>query len=374
MLVAADDRDRFGVDLVGAQKGMTALEGIIHNQITRFGPISVADYMTLCLLHPQHGYYITGDPFGAAGDFITAPEISQMFGEMLGLVLVQCWQDQGCPTSFILAELGPGRGTLMADVLRVGAKVPGFVAAAEIWLVEASPALQAIQQNMLAGFQVNWVRQMTELPDRPLFLLANEFFDALPVRQFVRAETGWQEQMVGLSDGRLAFGLAAAMTVEALEDQAATARIGHVVETNAAAQGIVRDVARRIAAHGGMGLIVDYGSWGSDGDTLQALRRHQKQSPLAYPGEADLTAHVDFAALARAAKGVAVTGLTPQGVLLERLGITARAQALAGSLSGAALENHIAAHHRLTHPNEMGSLFQALALYPADSPAPPGFD
>lgn len=353
---------------------MTALEGIIRDQITRFGPISVADYMTFCLLHPTHGYYTTRDPMGAKGDFTTAPEISQMFGEMLGLALVQCWQDQGRPASFVLAELGPGRGTLMADVMRVGARVAGFKTAAEIWLVEASPALQAVQCRTLAGSQVNWAARITDLPERPLFLLANEFFDALPVRQFVRAKGGWQEQMIALQGGKLAFGLAAPMPVEALEDQATGARIGRIVESNAAAQGIAQEVARRIARFGGVALIVDYGSWGSDGDTLQALRQHQKQSPLAHPGEADLTAHVDFAALARAAKGVAVSGLTPQGVLLERLGITARAQALAASLGGAALENHVAAHHRLTHPDEMGSLFQALAFYPADSPRPPGFD
>jgi len=353
---------------------MTALEGIIRDQINRFGPISVADYMMLCLLHPTHGYYTTRDPMGAKGDFTTAPEISQMFGEMLGLALVQCWQDQGRPTPFILAELGPGRGTLMADVMRVGARVEGFKAAAEIWLVEASPTLQAVQHRTLAGFQVNWVERITDLPERPLFLLANEFFDALPVRQFVRAKGGWQEQMIGMQGGKLAFGLAAPMPVDVLEEQANGARIGKIVEANAAAQGIAQEVARRIAAFGGVALIVDYGAWGSDGDTLQALRQHQKQSPLAHPGEADLTAHVDFAALARAAKGVAVSGLTPQGVLLERLGITARAQALAAGLSGAALENHVAAHHRLTHPDEMGSLFQALAFYPADSPRPPGFD
>jgi len=357
--------------------GMTGLKGILHTQITRFGPISIADYMTVCLLHPKHGYYMTRDPLGATGDFVTAPEISQMFGEMLGLALVQVWQDQGCPTPFALVELGPGRATLMADVLRVAKSVPGFLEAADIWLVEASPPLRDIQARTLAHHRLNWADHVTDLPDKPLFLLANEFFDALPIRQFIRSETGWRERMVGLTDDGLAFGLAAPMAVEMFEDQATTAHIGQVVETSTAAQSITAEIARRIRTRGGVALIVDYGAWGSNGNTFQAVANHQKTAPLAAPGQADLTAHVDFAALARAAKaasGVATSGLTQQGVLLERLGITARAQALARKLSGPALENHIAAHRRLTHPDEMGSLFQAIAFFPSDSPKPPGFD
>lgn len=353
---------------------MTTLEQIIKDQITRFGPMTVADYMTLCLLHPRHGYYMTRDPLGAEGDFVTAPEISQMFGEMLGLALAQSWQDQGSPASFVLAELGPGRGTLMADILRIASRVDGMLDAAEIWLIEASPSLRAVQQQCLSGRKVRWADQVTDLPDKPLFLIANEFFDALPIRQFVRTEQGWQEQMIGLDQGALCFGLAAPMQIEVLEDRHASARLGQVVETNAAATGIASELARRIAGFGGVALIVDYGDWGSDGDTFQALRRHQKQHPLLTPGQADLTAHVDFAALAHAAKGVAVTGLTAQGVLLERLGITARAQSLAANMRAASLETHIAAHRRLTHPDEMGTLFKALALYPQGATPPPGFD
>ena len=351
---------------------MTPLHDIICQQIRRFGPISIADYMTLCLLHPEHGYYMRGDPFGATGDFITAPEISQMFGEMLGVAIATAWQDQGRPPAFVLGELGPGRGTLMADVLRVVANVPGFARAAEIWLVEASPALQNTQRETLQGQQVNWVRNIADLPDKPLFLLANEFFDALPVRQYIRAATGWQEQMIGLHQDRLAFGPSAPIPVEALQDLTEKP-IGAVVETCAAAQALAGEISRKIAVNGGMFLTLDYGGWGSNGDTFQAVARHVKCDPLASPGMADLTAHVDFAALARAATGISVTEMVPQGVFLERLGITARAQALAQSLRGQALENHIAAHRRLTHPDEMGSLFKALAFHPADSPPPPGF-
>jgi len=353
---------------------MTALSSLLHSQIRRFGPISVADYMTLCLLHPAHGYYMTRDPLGTAGDFTTAPEISQMFGEMLGLCLAQSWQDQGSPARFILAELGPGRGTLMADILRVAAIVPGFLAAAEIWLVEASPALKVVQETTLDGQSAQWVDQVTDLPEAPLFLVANEFFDALPVRQFLRTKAGWQEQMIGLDGDDLCFGLAAPMPIDTLEDQLTDVADGQIVETRSAARGMAGEIARRIATFGGVALVLDYGSWGSNGDTFQAVRAHQKQDPLANPGAADLTAHVDFAALAQAASGVAVTGLTPQGVFLERLGITARAQALAQALRGTALEQHIAAHRRLTHPDEMGTLFKAMALYPVAATPPPGFD
>lgn len=297
-----------------------------------------------------------------------------MFGEMLGLCLAQCWLDQGRPARFSLVEPGPGRGTLMADILRVTRSVPGFSDAAEIWLVEASPALRAVQRETLRGQDINWADQITDLPDQPIYLIANEFFDALPVRQFIRAKDGWQEQMIALDGDNLGFGLAAPMPVEALEDQLSDIKLGQTVETNPAAQAIIKDLARRISSSGGVAIVVDYGDWAKPGDTFQAVRSHKHHDPLKAPGQADLTAHVDFAALARAATDIAVTAMTPQGVLLERLGITARAQSLAGNLKGAPLEAHILAHRRLTHPDEMGSLFKALAFYPKDSPQPPGFD
>jgi NADH dehydrogenase [ubiquinone] 1 alpha subcomplex assembly factor 7 len=353
---------------------MTPLEKIIHAQINRFGPINIAEYMNLCLLHPEHGYYTTRQPLGAAGDFTTAPEISQMFGEMLGLCLIQAWQDQGAPKPFQLVELGPGRGTLMADILRVGARVPGLLEAADIWLVEASPSMREIQSQTLAAYRPNWITQITDLPDLPLFLIANEFFDALPIRQFQRAENGWQERMIGLTDGKLAFGLARQLPVQALEDQSQVTKPGQIVESNTSAQSLVGEIATRLKTQSGAALLIDYGNWGSNGATFQAVRNHQKVDPLSTPGKADLTAHVDFAALARAVTGVDHTGLTPQGVLLERLGITSRAQTLATKLAGAALENHIAAHRRLTHQDEMGTLFKALALYPVGAEPPPGFD
>ena len=349
---------------------------LIRAQIALTGPITLADYMALCLTHPQHGYYMHADPLGAAGDFTTAPEISQMFGEMLGLCLAQAWLDQGRPAPFTLAELGPGRGTLMADALRAAGSVPGFAAAARVVLVEASPALRARQAEILADTAPDWADSAADLPEAPLLLLANEFFDALPIRQFVRDGDAWRERRIATDGDGLGFALAHPQAVPALDARLADTRDGEMVEHCPQAALVVAEIAGRIARHGGAALIVDYGDAPSRGDTFQAVADHAYADPLTEPGLADLTAHVDFAALAAAARaaGAAVTPMTRQGVLLERLGITARAEALAQRLSGAALSEHVAAHRRLTHPEEMGSLFKAIGISPKGSPAPAGFD
>jgi NADH dehydrogenase [ubiquinone] 1 alpha subcomplex assembly factor 7 len=339
------------------------------------GPMTLAEYMTECLHHPRDGYYATRDPLGAAGDFVTAPEISQMFGECLGLALAQAWLDRGAPAPAALAELGPGRGTLMADILRATARVPGFHAALKLHLVESSPALRAVQADRLGAFGPVWHDDVSTLPDLPLFLVANEFFDALPVRQFLRSGGGWRERVVGLQDGTLAFGLTDAAPVAALAARLPDTTDGDMVELCAPAAAIAGEVGRRIAAQGGVALIVDYGGWGGTGDTFQAVRGHRKVDPLATPGDADLTAHVDFAALAQAAAPALSTPMIPQGVLLERLGISARAEALRRAAPDPAVRSAIAAaHRRLTHPDEMGSLFQALALHAPGTPPPPGFE
>ncbi|KCV82991.1 hypothetical protein ATO10_05257 [Actibacterium atlanticum] len=352
---------------------MTELADILKRRIAAQGPISLSDYMAECLLHPDHGYYATRDPFGRGGDFITAPEISQMFGEMIGLWLAQCWMDQGCPTPFTLAEPGPGRGTLMADILRVTAKVPGFLKAANVHLIEASETLAGIQQERLGDHNVTWSDTIDALPQAPLFLVANEFFDALPIRQFQRDEKGWREVQVALKDGALSMGLSAPAPIAALDHRLGDTNPGDIVEFCPAAAPITAQISARIAAHGGAALILDYGDWRSLGDTFQALRDHKPVDALAEPGLADLTAHVEFEAVAKAAVGLQVPQMTAQGVFLERLGITARAQALAQKLRGEALENHISAHRRLTHPQEMGTLFKTLALLPKGAPTPPGF-
>lgn len=353
---------------------MTELRAALLRQIRAQGPISLADYMAQCLLHPRHGYYATRDPLGRAGDFTTAPEISQMFGEVLGLQLAQVWMDQGAPNPFTLAELGPGRGTLMADMLRATSRVPGFHDALSLHLVEASAPLRAAQATRLAQYHPVWHDSADTLPDLPLYLIANEFFDALPIRQFLRQGDGWAERMVGAKGDALCFGLSPPAPLDALAHRLDDTGQGQIVETRAPAEPVMEAVSTRIMAHGGYALIVDYGDWRSRGDTMQALRAHRFDDPLAHPGAADLTAHVDFEALARAAHPLRATALTTQGALLDRLGITARAHALARGLSGESLADHLAAHRRLTHPDEMGHLFKALGLTHPHAPAPPGFD
>ncbi len=349
---------------------MTPLADLLIRRIAATGPIRLSDFMADCLLHPNHGYYATRDPFGAAGDFTTAPEISQMFGELLGLCLAQAWLDQGAPPAFTLAELGPGRGTLMADVLRATARVPGFHAAAQVVLVEASATLRARQLATLGRHRVTWADTTADLPQAPLFLLANEFFDALPIRQFVRAMQGWSETMVGLTQGQLSLGRSEAAPLTLLEHRLADTKPGDIVEVCPAAPAIMATISSRIMQHGGLALILDYGDWISKGDTFQALKAHRFVDPLAEPGEADLTAHVDFAALAAHTRRHAYTS---QGALLTALGIHARAAQLATRLTGPALEAHRTATHRLTAASEMGQLFKALAVFPPNAPLPPGF-
>jgi SAM-dependent MidA family methyltransferase len=363
--------------MIDLPREMNALERILLDRIKTQGPLTIADYMTECLLHPTLGYYTTRDPIGAAGDFITAPEISQMFGEMIGLCLAQAWLDQGAPARFALAELGPGRGTLMADILRVTRKVPGFHAAAQVHLVEASPRMRDRQAGTLAGMmpddRITWHDGVDALPQMPLYLVANEFFDALPIRQFFRTADGFSEMVVSTMMNQLVIGLVPAPGHPVLEARLADTRENDIVEICAAAPVIAQQIGQRIADHGGVALIDDYGDWRSMGDTLQAMGRQTYASPFENPGEVDLTAHVDFEALL-ADIPCAHSRLTTQGVFLERLGITSRAQALAERLTGTALDDHIAAHRRLTHPREMGTLFKVVALFPQGASPPPGLD
>ncbi|MFN3936757.1 MAG: class I SAM-dependent methyltransferase [Gemmobacter sp.] len=355
---------------------MTPLQAILRRRIAATGPITLADYMAECLLHPDYGYYTSAEPFGRAGDFITAPEISQMFGELLGLWIGQCWLDQGRPEGAVLAELGPGRGTLMADALRALRAVPGFSTSVRVVLVEASARLRSHQAAALQGQAIDWADRPDDLPEAPLFLLANEFFDALPIRQFTRDRKGWRETVVGLDGRRLVLGRAPPAPLAALSHRLADTVPGDVVEICPAAGPVIAAVAGRIARHGGAALVVDYGGWRSRGDTFQAVRRHRTTDPLAEPGDADLTAHVDFEPLALSAEraGARWFGPVPQGLFLERLGIATRAAALAQGLSGAALAAHRAAHRRLTGPQEMGTLFKVLAVMPPGAATPAGFE
>jgi NADH dehydrogenase [ubiquinone] 1 alpha subcomplex assembly factor 7 len=351
------------------------LASLIRARIVTTGPISVAEYMSWCLGHPRFGYYMQPGRIGAAGDFTTAPEISQMFGELIGAWLAQVWHDQGRPAPFVLAELGPGRGTLIADLLRATARLPGFLDVADLRLVETSPTLREVQRTSLGSHRACWAERVEDLPEGPLFLVANEFFDALPIRQFRRTDAFWRERMVGIGrDGGLAFDWGRPTTAPVLDAEFGPVADGTVVETNPVGDHVAACVGARIARSGGAALIVDYGAWDGTGDTLQAVRDHAFADPLDDPGAADLTTHVRFRALAEAARPAAARGPVTQGAFLERLGIVARAQILAGASDGPALDRHVAALRRLTHPGEMGHLFKAMALLPETAPVPPGFE
>ena len=348
-----------------------SLRETLINRIRTIGPISVADYMSECLLHPAYGYYATRDPFGTTGDFTTAPEITQMFGELLGISLAQAWMDQGAPTRFTLAEAGPGRGTLMADLLRATRNVPGFHDAMEIHLIEASPTLRAKQEELIT--RAIWHDTVDTLPEQPTFFVANEFLDALPIRQFIREGSAWRERLIGVDHEALTFGLGAAQPQPALTHRLEDTEDGMMVEVCEPLAPMIDAVGGRIKRHGGVALIIDYGDWHSQGDTLQAVQDHKEVDVLEDPGNADLTAHVDFEAICLATP-CKFSRVTAQGVFLERLGITRRAQDLAKLMEPSQLEQHILAHRRLTHPEEMGNLFKVVALYPEGENPPPGVE
>lgn len=357
---------------------MTELGDLLIARIRASQPITIADYMAECLTHPTLGYYTNRDPLGSGGDFTTAPEISQMFGELIGLCLAECWLNQGAPEDAVLLELGPGRGTLMSDILRAAGKVAGFADAMSVHLLEVSEPLRARQALALGATTPKWIDDLTDLSkdSRPVFFVANEFFDALPIRQFERTNTAWRERVIGVDDGRLTFGLAPENAATQMSDRLADTKSGDLVELNAAANAISTTLGQWVAERGGGGLIIDYGGWRSFGDTLQALADHKPCPVLEAPGKADLTTHVDFEAVSRAAEapGARVTQMTTQGIFLERLGITQRAQNLATGLAGSDLDSHIAAHRRLTHPEEMGELFKVIGIYPENTPPLAGLD
>ncbi|HEY1942408.1 MAG TPA: SAM-dependent methyltransferase [Roseiarcus sp.] len=355
---------------------MSALGDEIKGMIASDGPITIERFMELALAHPEHGYYMTRDPFGAAGDFTTAPEISQMYGELLGLWSAEVWSSMGRPNPVRLIELGPGRGTLMSDALRAARIVPDFRAALDVTLVEMSPTLANIQYESLltCGAPVAWASSLAETPEGPAILIANEFLDALPVRQFVRRGGRWRERMVGLDEsGDLAFGLAN----EPEPHLKADAPDGAMLEVSAAGHRFMFELGARLVKQGGAALFVDYGHGTTElGETLQALRAHRFVDPLLDPGDADITAHVDFAAMARSARasGAAVYGPVDQGDFLRALGIDTRAHALAERAPERAQEFE-SARRRLVGKGEgeMGALFKAMVVANRSVPPPPGF-
>ncbi len=365
---------------------MNAFERQIRTIIEAEGPLPLSRYMALCLSDPRHGYYTTRDPLGAAGDFTTAPEISQMFGELIGLWCVEVWRAmvavRDAPQNFHLVELGPGRGTLMKDLLRAAKIVPDFINAAEIHLVETSPVLAERQRETLKGAhpKISWHRRVEDLPAGPLLVVANEFVDALPIDQFVKTQDGWRERRIGIVDDKLAFGLDPRPVPgidESLPPRLRKAFVDSVLERRELSP--LREIAARIAKAGGAALIIDYGHRRTTlAHTLQAVRAHEFADPLELPGEADLTSLVDFEALADTVKrqGTKACGPIAQGVFLRRLGIEPRAERLKRDADPKTLADIDAALHRLVGeaPRQMGELFKAFAFTHPELPAPPGFD
>ena len=356
---------------------MTALAAALRERIRRDGPISVAAYMELCLAHPTLGYYRRGLPIGRGGDFITAPEVSQMFGELVGLWCAVLWRRMGRPRRIGLVELGPGRGTLLADALRAARAVAGFRDAVDLHLVESNETLRGMQRALLADAGPTWHDRIETVPRGPVLVIANEFFDALPIRQFERIGDSWRERVVALdpASDTLHFDTAGANGPEAAGLD--TAPAGAVIERAPARAALASSLARRIAADGGAALIIDYGpEQPGIGDTLQAVKRHRPHGVLDDPGAADLTAHVDFSALAGAARrhGARIFGPLAQGRFLSALGIGARAAGLRRRASADQARAIDAGLRRLTGANQMGWLFKALAITHPALAAPPGFE
>lgn len=344
----------------------------LKRRIRAFGPITVADYMAAALTDPEEGYYRRRDPLGAAGDFVTAPEVSQMFGELIGAWAAFAWEQMGRPDPVRLIELGPGRGTLMADALRASARVDGFHRALRAHLVEVGERLIERQRAALSQWQPVWHTALFEVPPGPAIVLANEFLDTLPIRQLVREGSGWSERLVGLDGDDLVF-VFGPTAMEALVPPSLTESLpGTTVEVSPARIALVDLLARRLVEQGGLALLIDYGAPESRaGGTFQAIRSHKSWPPLVEPGTADVTSHVDFGEVARVARlaGAAVHGPIGQGMFLERLGIRPRAERLSARDAGVA-----AALGRLIDLDEMGTLFQAIVIAHPDLPVPAGFE
>lgn len=358
--------ERCGADVT------TKLEHHLRSLIRTTGPISVADYFHLCLADPQYGYYKTHDPFGVDGDFITAPEISQLFGEMIGIFLVHAWQSHGAPDNPHLVEIGPGRGTMMTDILRVIQKLaPSLYAQLQVHLVESSERLQKVQSQSVVEhkFKTTWHDSLETVPEGFTLAVANELFDAIPMRQFVATGQGFRERMVALDEQDNLTFAAGVATLDPVSLPAGydTARTGSIFELAPARDAIMQQLSERIRSFGGTALIIDYGHMATSlGDTLQAVYQHQFDPPLAHPGDADLTSHVDFEALARRARatGLHINGILPQGDFLVMLGLLERAAALGRNKDAVIQESIRMDVARLAGSGEgkMGELFKVLAV------------
>jgi len=361
---------------------MTPLEKHLRRRIALEGPMTVADFMGAALGHPEYGYYMTRDPFGVDGDFTTAPEISQMFGELIGLWMVNCWQEMGAPDRVHLVELGPGRGTLMADMLRAAKRLPAFLDAAKVTLVEMSPTLSTVQERTLEEHDINWCSSVDALPsDAPLLVAGNEFFDAIPIRQFRMTESGWREILIAIGpendDLQPVLAPGSGPAIALIDPSLSNAAIGTTAEIAPASWDIADRLARRIAEQRGAALFIDYGYDGpATGDTLQALRKH-KPVPVTYePGQSDITAHVDFTALRRvfSEAGLNASPTATQGAFLQALGIDMRARTLLQSASPQQAKDIASARDRLIRDDGMGKLFKVIGVRHPDQPPLAGLE
>jgi len=366
---------------------MGQLRSRITRQIKTEGPISVAEYMTLCLLDPVNGYYPTRDPLGSDGDFITAPEISQMFGELIGIWCIQSWKDMGSPQAIHLIEYGPGRGIMMSDILRAAQLDKDFIKAVRVHLIEASSALEAVQGRSLtnAPCPVSWASKLSDIELGPSIIIGNEFLDCLPIRQFIQKDrfagrAGWHERMVMLDDEeRLSFGTAPTPISKTLQETLPAGQKDAVnedlIETCSAALQILDEIKARFENHAGRALFIDYGPETTEfGDTLQALKRHEKVGVFSDPGNTDLTARVNFAALEQMAAAIKLTAAQPvtQREFLSKLGLEMRAVTLSRAKpeSKAKIARQL---HRLTDSDEMGELFKAICFQSSGLDVPIGF-
>jgi len=358
-----------------------SLEDKIKNILKEKGHMTTDEYMSVCLYDDEFGYYRVHDPIGRDGDFITSPEISQTFGEMIGAWLAATWSSVDSPKEKILVELGPGRGTLMKDILRATKNVDGFHDGLEVHLVEVNEKLRDRQRNVLEHEKVEifWHDSVDDLPAKPIFLVANEFFDALPIVQFTKMKKGWRENIIRLDEeGNLEFGILEKKTkpCKLVPEEFDDAKVGDFYEMSPYSIEVIEKISEHIKKHDGAALIIDYGYFKNElADTFQSVKAHKYHNPLKTPGEADLTAHVNFPNLQKVAikKGVNAYANVTQGELLVSLGIGIRAKAIMEKLNGRDKDVFGDAIKKLISVDEMGSLFKCMAIMRQDRDVPYGF-
>tara|TARA_B100000686_G_scaffold355172_1_gene470651 strand:+ start:643 stop:1725 length:1083 start_codon:yes stop_codon:yes gene_type:complete len=358
---------------------MNPLEKIIKKKVKEKGPIALSEYMSLALTHPLYGYYMKKDPLGKNGDFITAPEISQIFGELIGLWAASTWKQMGHPQSTHLIECGPGRGTLMGDFLRATKLVPNFRSAINLHLLETSPVLKKRQLALLNSASPVWHKNMRTVPTGPTILIANEFLDSLPVQQVRKTKNGWVERLIGLKNDKLVFVEGNAIKIEQLINWniPINAKVGAIFEMSHSNIEFAEQICTRLDFYPGYALIIDYGYRDSNGkETLQGVRKHSFADPMARPGDIDLTTHVNFGVLATyvSDRGHTAVGPISQATFLERLGVRERTKFLMRNAPQNKAKQIAIGTERLTDPKQMGKLFKAMVIMRNGSPLPAGFE